>query len=169
MNPKTFLDLAKSFGGGRGNVVELPAPQGPYDRILNAINRTGRPILLVSAIAFFWWGIANPSYFVTVMKAFATTPEWISTAVLMTIGIFGTGRIISDVKKKHTVMQEVSKPDEEPQPELSERPSITVNVERRFANLDDEREEVMEEAEEILNAEPENEAIAQWKAKNAAS
>ncbi len=170
MNPKIILDMAKNLGGGKGGAIELPAPQGLYDRILNAINRTGRPLLLVSAIAFFWWGIRDPQYFVQVMEAFAKTPEWISTAVLMVIGIFGTGRIISDVKKKNTLVQNIAEPPaDEPAADISARPTIEINLERKFANLDDDNPEVKEDAEEILTAEPENDAIAAWKARNAAS
>ncbi len=168
MNPKTILDLAKGFGGGKGNVVELPAPTSMYDRILNAINRTGRPLLLVAVIAFFWWGIRNPEHFVLVMDAFSKTPEWITTAVLMVIGIFGTGRIINDVKKKNTMMQEIAD-NAEPQEEAAPVPAVVVNVDRKFANLDDDNPEVKEDAEEIMATEPENDAIRAWKEKNAAS
>lgn len=170
MNPKVFLDMAKTLGGGKGNVVELPTPQGWYDRLLNAINRLGRPLLLIATILFFIWGIRDPDHFIVVMKAFATTPEWIATAVLMSLGIFGTGRIIGDVKRKNTVTQQIPEaPFGEPHAELSERPTVEINIERRFANLDDDNPEVIEDAEEIATAEPDNDAIEAWKAKNAAS
>ena len=169
MNPKMIFDFAKGLGGGKGNVVELPAPTSLYDRILNAINRTGRPLLLVAVIAFFWWGIRNPDHFTYVMDAFGKTPEWITTAVLMVIGIFGTGRIINDVKKKNTMMQEIADSNEPAAEEAAAQPTVVVNVDRKFANLDDNNPEVIEEAEEIMNAEPENDAIRAWKEKNAAS
>ena len=168
MNPKMIFDFAKGLGGGKGNVVELPAPTSLYDRILNAINRTGRPLLLVAVIAFFWWGIRNPDHFTYVMDAFSKTPEWITTAVLMVIGIFGTGRIINDVKKKNTMMQEIAE-TEESEPELADRPTIEINLDRKFANLDDNNPEVKEDAEEIMATEPENDAIRAWKERNAAS
>ncbi len=169
MNPKIFLDMAKGLGG-KGNVVELPAPQSLFDRILNAVNRLGRPLLLVAVIAFFWWGITDTENFVRVMKAFALTPEWITTAVLMVIGIFGTGRIIGDVKRKDTLKQQLAEPPfSEPQAELIERPTIKINIERKFANLDDENPGVLEDAEEIVNSEPDNDAIEEWKKKRAAS
>lgn len=171
MNPKVFLDMAKNLGGGKGgNTVELPTPQGWYDRLLNGINRTGRPLLLIAAIAFFWWGIRDTEHFVVVMEAFAKTPDWITTAILLVISIFGTGRIINDVKRKNTVTQKIPEaPADEPAAELGERPTIELNMERKFANLDDENPEVIEDGEEIDNAEPENDAIEAWKAKNAAS
>lgn len=171
MNPKIFLDMAKNLGGGKGgNTVELPAPQGWYDRLLNAINRTGRPLLLVAVIAFFWWGIHDPVRFVLVMKAFATTPEWITTAVLMVIGIFGTGRIIGDVKRKNTLTQQIpAAPIDEPAAEISDRPVVEINIDGRFRNLDDNDTVVMEDAEEIRSSDMENDAIAAWKNKNAAS
>lgn len=169
MNPKMILDMAKGLGGGKGNVVELPAPTGLYDRILNAINRTGRPLLLIAVIAFFWWGISDPDRFVLVMEAFGKTPEWITTAVLMVIGIFGTGRIINDVRKKNTMVQEIGEASDPDEPELAERPTIEINLDRRFANLDDNNPEVKEDAEEIMSSDPDNDAIRAWKEKNAAS
>lgn len=169
MNPKMILDMAKGLGGGKGNVVELPAPTGLYDRILNAINRTGRPLLLIAVIAFFWWGISDPDRFVLVMEAFGKTPEWITTAVLMVIGIFGTGRIINDVRKKNTMMQEIGEKMDGPEEEAAPAPAVVVNVDRKFANLDDDNPEVKEDAEEIMASEPENDAIRAWKEKNAAS
>ena len=171
MNPKLFLDMAKNLGGGKGgNTVELPTPQGWYDRLLNGINRTGRPLLLIAAIAFFWWGISDTENFVIVMEAFAKTPEWITTAILMVIGIFGTGRIINDVRKKNTVTQQMPEPPkEEPAAELAERPTVELNIDRKFANLDDDNPEVIEDGEEIVNSEPENDAIEEWKKKRAAS
>ena len=169
MNPKMFLDMAKGLAGKGGNSIELPAPQGWYDRLLNGINRTGRPLLLVAVIAFFWWAIRDTAGFIEVMKAFNTVPEWITTGVLMVIGIFGTGRIINDVRKKNTVMQEIGESMDAPASEPDAAPTVVVNVDRKFSNLDDENEEVKEDAEEILTAEPENDAISAWKRKNAAS
>jgi len=100
--------MAKGMAGGKGNVVELPIPQNAYDRLLNNINRTGRPLLLVGAVAFFIWAIMDPAYFVTVMQAMKATPEFVQTAILTVIALFGTGRIINDIKKKQTVKQEAA-------------------------------------------------------------
>ena len=157
MNPKIFLDMVKNATGGKGGEVELPAPAGRYDRILNGINRTGRPLLLVAAIAFFGWGISDPEYFVTVMKAFKETPEFIATAILLVISIFGTGRIVSDIKKRSTVKQTVSASVETP--EKSEK------SEGRFNNLKDDDPETVEAGEDITLAPPENSAIDAWKKK----
>ena len=98
MDPTKFLAMAKSLTNGKStDTIELPFPVTFYDRILNNINSTGRPLLLVGAVAFFVWGIIDPDYFIRVMKAYATTPEFVSTAILMIIGLFGTGRIVRDV------------------------------------------------------------------------
>jgi len=157
MNPKIFLDLMKNATGGKSGEVELPAPAGLYDRIINGINRTGRPLLMVAAMAFFAWGIMDPVYFVVVMKAFAETPEFIASAILMVIGIFGTGRIVGDFKKRATVKQTVS---------TSVETEVSTGVsEGRFNNLKDDDPETVEAGEDIVSLEPENSAIDAWKKK----
>ena len=147
----------KNATGDKGGEIELPAPAGRYDRILNAINRTGRPLLLVAAMAFFAWGIMDPTYFVVVMKAFSETPEFIASAILMVIGIFGTGRIVGDFKKRATVKQTVS---------TSVETEVSAEVsEGRFNNLKDDDLDTIEAGEEIVSMEPENSAIDAWKKK----
>ena len=108
MDPKTLLTMAKGMASGKGNAVELPVPQNAYDRLLNNINRTGRPLLLVGAVAFFIWAIMDPAYFIIVMAALKTTPEFVQTAILTVIALFGTGRVIQDIRKKHTVKQQIA-------------------------------------------------------------
>lgn len=150
MDVKSFLDTAKGLVGAKGSQIELPAPQGLFDRFVNAVNRLGRPLLLIGAVAFFMWGISNPTHFVTVMQAFAKTPEWISTAIILVISIFGSGRIISDVKKRQTMkMQAGEQPTE---PEVAETPVSN----RTFDNLEDE-------GEDVDKLPPENSAIDEWK------
>ena len=77
--------------------------------------------------------------------------------------------VVNDVKKKNTMMQEIADSNQPAEEESAPAPAVVVNVDRRFANLDDENPEVKEDAEEIMNAEPENDAIRAWKEKNAAS
>jgi len=109
MDPKTFFSMAKGLAGdGKENTIHLPAPQNAYDRLLNNINRTGRPLLLVAAVAFFIWAIMDPTYFITVMAALKTTPDFVQTAILTVIALFGTGRVIQDIRKKHTVKQQIA-------------------------------------------------------------
>lgn len=147
----------KNATGGKGGDIELPTPTGRYDRILNGINRTGRPLLLVAAMAFFGWGIMDPEYFIVVMKAFAQTPEFIASAILMVIGIFGTGRIVGDIKKRATLKQTVS---------TSVETEVSTEVsEGRFNNLKDDDPDTIEAGEDITLMEPENSAIDAWKKK----
>jgi len=109
MDPKTFFSMAKGLAGdGKENAIHLPVPQNAYDRLLNNINRTGRPLLLVGAVAFFIWAIMDPTYFITVMAALKTTPDFVQTAILTVIALFGTGRVIQDIRKRHTVKQQIA-------------------------------------------------------------
>ncbi len=162
MNPKIFLDMIKNATGGKGGEVELPTPTGLYDRILNGINRTGRPLLLIAAMAFFWWGISDPEYFIVVMKAFSETPEFIASAILMVIGIFGAGRVVGDFKKRATVKQTISTTVEK---EVDSETADTMLNEGRFNNLNDNDPETSEAGEDITAMEPENSAIDAWKKK----
>jgi hypothetical protein len=50
----------------------------------------------------------DPTYFITVMAALKTTPDFVQTAILTVIALFGTGRVIQDIRKKHTVKQEIA-------------------------------------------------------------
>lgn len=159
MNPKIFLDMAKNLTGkGTDSAIELPTPQGWYDRLLNAINRLGRPLLLVSVVIFFIWGVIDPTHFVTVMKAYSETPEFVSTAILIIISLFGSGRIIQDVKKRQTMkvppVEAPPTPVAKPEGKLSDR---------RFDNLEDEDDDDLEDLPE------ENEAIEKWKSENSKS
>ena len=165
MDPTKFLTMAKSLTNGKGtDTIELPAPESSYDRLLNGINRTGRPLLLVGAVAFFIWGIVDPKYFVTVMKAYATTPEFVSTAILMIIGIFGTGRIVRDVKQKSVLKQKIADAEPVLTEEEKKKKAEDAIPERRFDNLKGDEEDL----EEVVNIPPENSAIQAWKQKNAA-
>ena len=157
MNPSVFLNMAKNLtGGSKGGEVELPAPQGLFDRFVNGVNRLGRPMLLIGVILFFTWGIVDPAGFVVTMKAFGETPEWIATAVLLVISIFGTGRIIQDVKKRQTVKTTVAKTET-----TVEEVKVT---NRKFDNLEEDDDD-----EDISDLPPENDAVAKWKEKNAVS
>lgn len=82
--------------------VEPERATSKYDRFIDGINRLGRPLMLIGVIAFFAWAIIDPVYFVEVMTALASTPEFVATAILTIIGIFGTGRIINDMKGRST-------------------------------------------------------------------
>ena len=157
MDVKSFLDTAKGLVGAKGSEIELPAPQGLFDRFINAVNRLGRPLLLIGVVAFFMWGISNPIHFVTVMGAFAKTPEWISTSIILVITIFGSGRIINDVKKRQTMKVQTGEQDAEPEAEAEETPVS----DRTFDNL-------KSEGEDVDDLPPENSAIDEWKS-NAAS
>ncbi len=161
MNPKTVIDMLKNVSGGKDGEFEIPAPRGTYDRILDGINRTGRPLLLVAAIAFFAWGIYDPTYFVIVMKAFGETPEFIATAILLVISIFGGGRIIGDFKKRAVVKQTISTTVEKEVD--NETADAVLSGDGRFANLDDNNTDVIENGEEIISMEPENSTIDAWK------
>ncbi len=166
MNPKILLDLVKNASENStqspDNTTEILEYRGLYDRILDGINRTGRPLLLVSAIAFFAWGIVDPKYFVIVMKAFAETPEFIATAILLVISIFGGGRIIGDFKKRAVVKQTISTTVEK---EVNDETADAMLASGRFANLDDNNIDVIGAGEEIVSMEPENSAIDAWKKK----
>lgn len=144
------------------NYIEMSEHRGLYDRILDGINRTGRPLLLVAAISFFAWGIYDPEYFVIVMKAFKETPEFIATAILLVISIFGGGRIIGDFKKRAVVKQTISTTVEK---EVNDETADAILQEGRFANLDDNNTDVIDAGEEIASMEPENSAIDAWKRK----
>lgn len=150
MGPKQILDMARSLTGGKGGEIELPAPQGLFDRFINAVNRLGRPLLLIGAVLFFIWGIMDPVGFVATMKAFAETPEWITTAILLVISIFGTGRVIRDFKTKQTVKTTVEHTEE-----VSTEEAPPTN--RTFDNLEDDDDEDLEDIP------AENSAIDQWK------
>lgn len=163
MNPKTILNFAKGLiPGGVDNTIELPAPQSLYDRIINGINRLGRPLLLIAVFSFFVWSIYDPSYFATVMKALGEAPEYVQQIILLVVTIFGTGRIIGDVKKKTTLKQsskkqEISEPAHKPT--LSE---MAHNKDKGiFENLN------KDDSELIVNNSSKNQAIKEWK-KNAA-
>lgn len=162
MNPKTILNFAKGLmPGGMDNTIELPAPQSLYDRIINGINRLGRPLLLIAAFSFFAWSIYDPSYFATVMKALGEAPEYVQQIILLVVMIFGTGRIISDVKKKSTIKQSTK------MSEVSESTnkltlSESTNKKGRFENLNKDDPEL------IVNNASENQAIKEWK-KNASA
>ena len=155
MNPKALLDMAKNLTGGKGGEIELPPPQGLFDRFVNGVNRLGRPLLLIGVILFFMWGIMDPVGFVVVMEAFGKTPEWIATAVLLVISIFGGGRVISDFKKKQTVKTTVAKTET-----TVEEVKVT---NRKFDNLEEDDDE-----DDISELPPENEVVAKWKEENAA-
>ncbi len=156
MNPKIILDMAKNLGGGKGSEIELPAPQGLFDRFVNGVNRLGRPLLLIGVILFFAWGIMDPVGFVTVMEAFGKTPEWITTAVLLVISIFGTGRVISDIKKKQTMKVP---PPVDPVPTPAVKPEGKPS-DRRFDNLEEDDDDDIDDLPE------ENETIEKWKSAN---
>lgn len=158
MNPRTVINLAKGLMGTNSeNTIELPTPLGWYDRLINGINRLGRPVLLVSAMAFFSWSIYDPNYFATVMKALATAPEYIQQIILLVVAIFGTGRIINDVKKKNTIKQSVKNSDT-----LINKTTVSKssNNFKRTDNLNNDDPEL------IMNSSSENQAIKEWK-KNA--
>lgn len=157
MNPKSIISFAKSIvPGGVDNTIELPAPQSLYDRIINGINRLGRPMLLVTSMSFFAWSIYDPNYFATVMKALATAPEYVQQIILVVVMVFGTGRIISDVKKKNTIKQTTKKSDV---PDLGNKPTLSGSTHKkgRFDNLNKDDPEL------IMNNSSENEAIKAWK------
>lgn len=152
MNPSVFLNMAKNLtGGAKGGEVELPAPQGLFDRFVNGINRLGRPLLLIGVVLFFMWGIMDPTGFVLVMKAFGETPEWITTAVLLVISIFGTGRIVQDFKKRQTVKTTVESKTETTVEEVKVS-------NRKFDNLEEDDDD-----DDIADLPPENDAVAKWK------
>lgn len=158
MNPSVFLNMAKNLtGGAKGGEVELPAPQGLFDRLVNGVNRLGRPLLLIGVVLFFMWGIMDPTGFVLVMKAFGETPEWITTAVLLVISIFGTGRIVQDFKKRQTVKTTVQKTEEVTESFGDNTEDVPVSN-RKFDNLEEDDDD-----EDISDLPPENDVVAKWK------
>ena len=167
MRPQDFINLAKNFTGGEGkeNEIELPAPQGWYDRILNGINRTGRPLLLVAVVLFFIWGIKDPEYFTLVMKAYEETPEFVATAILMVIGIFGGGRIVGDFRRRGAVVRQTVSTTVEKG--VDDETAEDMMSEGLFDNLDDFNPDVLADAEDIITSSPDNSAIDAWKNKNA--
>ena len=112
VNPKQILDTVKSLSGDKGTAdgqkVELPPLEGTFDRGINAVNRLGRPLLLVLSVAFFAWAIMTPTYFIIVMKALATTPEWVATILLTVVSAFVAGRVVRDFRKPSSMSTTIS-------------------------------------------------------------
>lgn len=149
----TAVDFAKNLGGQgekqQDGALVMSAPQDGFDKAINRINRLGRPFLLFAVIMFFGWAIADPVYFTLVMNALASTPEFVASAILMIIAVFGTGRVVRDFRGSTNAS---------PPPKASEiKEELDKINERRFNNLEEEDDDLLEPASDP------NESIEKWK------
>jgi len=134
----------------------------PYNRFMDNVARLPRLFLLFGVVAILVWPVFNPEYFMVWTKAVSTIPAdlWYLIFIIMTSWV-GT-KFMRDIKQPSasaTTITQVNTGTVVQTGEISEK---------RFNNLNDDNPEIKEDAEEIMNSDPENEVIEEWKGKNAA-
>ncbi len=79
------LDLAEALGQPSAVYSLAPRPRAAYDRLLDAVNRLPRPLMVLGSLALLGSALVAPDWFQARMDALSDMPEalwWIIGAVL---------------------------------------------------------------------------------------